>query len=335
MGLPNDFPMGHTKKEFKAARQSLVAQGVPQAQRKAFIQGIKNNDRTQQQGYLSNLLQNPEAAGVIRHPQKFLKNALKGKGPATSKLLYLDTVDKMRHTKDVADLQKQHAEDVANSLKPGADILPNQHEGERGVYDAQGDMMKQWIDPTTGTVRGLDPAYEADLRRRGAEMIAGQRQNEERQNADQMSQAGIDPRSGVAREAQQGTDATTLQAGLGLNSSIADLNESARRAREGEIANRAALEESARHGMTSEDLTRTGQAEGDLSGAADAEAGNRMFDLTYAEAQRQNDIRNQQLNRLIDEAGKDRGPSTFEKVAGGLNSFRGGLMGGGGGGGGI
>lgn len=328
-GLPHDLTYGDVRRK----RQELRGTGLRGTELHQAMKGWRQKVGAAGKEWAEQQIESlgPISESVQR-PQQFLRNVMKGKGPATRRMMYLRQAQQLLSMRDTQQRQEDFIKDLMEREKAGT--LVDRHLEQRPTWDRTGEMMRSWIDPATGQVTGFDAPYLARLQRGGLETLAGGRQNQERATMSRAVAQGIDPRSAMMGDQAYRISAGQAQGGLDLQDRIAQINEAERRRRESMLEGRAVAEESSRGNMVGQDLAARGQLIGGLGQAAGQEETAGEFDVTYTEGQRQAAQQRADAKLAMKKAREAAEVEWWEQVGSAIEGMESKLgMGGGGGGG--
>lgn len=293
-----------------------MAAGDPTLQQGAYGLPPKNapaGQPTRQQAAQQFVQQNVPAGyqGLIKHPVAFVKNALRGAGPATHRLAYLQAVT---NAGGYGDAQKALTDKYTAELNNPTVNYQHQMDPTLG-------RMSSYLNARLGV--GLTPEETAAIRGRGIEQTEGSAATASRDTGQRLAAAGIDPRSGLAAAQYGGIERQREAGRAGVERDITQADLERKQQIEQEAAQQAALEESARQFDVGAGLRRQGMVETGLGALADMGEKQREYNLDYSESQRQA----AKSRKAWDAAGRALQPSTLEKWAGGISGLLSGLGG--------
>lgn len=261
------------------------------------------------------------ASAYVKHPKKFFRNLIHGKGPAMSKLMMLRQASHdLGYDTAQNDLQ-QHYSGQLDQAEAGQ-VPGGFREDQSPTYD----KFQWYVGEHLGT--GFSPEERAAYFGAQKDVIGANAGETEQNEMTRLAAAGIDPRSGIAANRAAAISAETGREMAGAARDTEQANLARKRDFEGYGAGMSGLEEQRRAGEVAQANARAGQVEGGYGNLAGLAERGREYDVGYTENQRQAKLARQDMLK----AAKDMQPGTFDKVAAGIGGFVGGLSGGGGGG---
>ena len=312
---------GTTQKLIKQYKNQLKAQGYRGEQLTQAVNAYRRQTNYAQRQQLASQIPE-EMRPYVKNPKAFMQNLLRGKGPAWGKLALLQQAGKsLGYGKEQEKLSAHYDEELG---KDPSEML-RYDESQRPIYGA----YQQWLEGqfAPGQDHGLTPEERAQMRASQSSSIAGSADQQYRDEAARMAQAGIDPRSGLANARYEGIAERKAQALQGMEADIAGKNLARKGEIEGQAAGFAGAEEAGRRFDVGTTLNRLGQIESGQQSLAGLGERQREYDVDYTESQRQAAMARKDTKEAADKLR----PTSFEKASAALGGLVGGLTGKGGG----
>lgn len=277
------LPSGSVSKEDIAAkRKELKQAGVKGKERREQVGALRTQKHTEDDAAaLKRLSEIGFDTTDIKHPRQFLNKALHSGAPMR-RLAGQHVAEQELGLNQPQDVMAAHTTAQLHQAETDPESVVNEREGDAATKATLGDYVRRRFDPVTGEVQGLNPHEMSTIRGRGLESIGGGAADAYRNAGEREAAAGIDPRSGIAKQHADMIQRASEQARAGLERDITteDL------ARKGQIENltagQAGLEESGRESNVSANLRRLADVEGGSAGTANRGQENKEFELNTA-----------------------------------------------------
>lgn len=258
----------------------------------------------------------------VKNPKKFLKNLQEGKGPATRRVNLIQGISKP-YQKGQSQLTGALSGDITtaeNQMGAQVDL--------RSSEDPMIGQMQDYISQRLGV--GLTPEEENAMRGELRAPVETAYQQAVTSAGQAGAAAGVAPGSGVSVARGQQLEQARQQGETGVESQIVQEDLARKQQIEGEAAGQIGAEEGARaedigaqQRQQQLQLQQLAAAESGMAGMAGLSEGQRQFDLTFAESQRQNDLARQAWEKWA----KDMQPSGFDIASGAIGGLVGGALG--------
>lgn len=314
---------GATQRSIQAYRNQLKTAGYRGGDLKTALQGYRQATNQAAQAAAKPYI--PEnMQGIVGNPRKFLRSQLQGKATPFWKVAQMGAAGDALGYHDEQNKLQAHYGGAMDKIDAGEDPIDlRMSDANQPIFNERQQELLGQLQHGYSTGQWLDPKMEQSMRASGGAQVAGGADEANRMEASRLASAGMDPRSGVAADVAQRINLQRAQGNMGVEHDIAGANQARQQDLENQAAGWGGAEEGQRQYNVGASASRMGTIESGMGGLAG-----------LAERQRQNDFdtmfskQEAEKERAAKErALKDLEPSTFERVAGGLKGFVGGLSG--------